>query len=65
MGEGANSFSKSVYSSCVVSAGPDSLKHMAKQYQAQGGRGAVPPAIVDDDDDVPELVEGESFETKK
>ena len=57
----------SAYCGFLTYAGPDSLKHMAKQYQAQGGRGAAAPAIVeeDDDDDVPELVEGESFETKK
>lgn len=45
--------------------GPDNLenlKKLAEQFQKQMPAGATSGAAEDDDDDVPELVAGETFE---
>lgn len=39
------------------------LKKLAEQYTAEaGGRGATATIVEEEEDDVPELVEGENFE---
>jgi nascent polypeptide-associated complex subunit beta len=52
--------------SCIVKiSGPDSLRSLqriAEEYRKLSGRADASVPKTDDDDDVPELVEGESFE---
>jgi nascent polypeptide-associated complex subunit beta len=46
-------------------SGPDSLRSLqriAEEYRKLSGRADASVPKTDDDDDVPELVEGESFE---